>query len=696
MSNKQIDIRLAVDVGGTFTDIVLETPETQTTAKVLTTTSTPEEAVIAGAKEVFVSAGIDPTSVDLVLHGTTLATNAILERKGAVTALITTEGFRDVLEIGYETRYDQYNVFLEKVTPLISRDRRLCLSERIDINGQVILELDESAIPGLVPDLTAAGVESIAIGFLHAYANPVHEQTVARTLADLMPDIPITLSSEVCPEIREYERLSTASANAYVRPAMEGYLSRLEIGLQAIGLTCPVLLMTSSGGLTTLETAKRQPIRLVESGPAGGAILARNLAVELGLNRVIAFDMGGTTAKISLIEDFEPGKAREFEVDRQAHFRKGSGLPLRIPVIEMVEIGAGGGSIARIDGTGRVTIGPDSAGADPGPAAYGQGGTHPTITDADIVLGKIDTAQFAGGKLSLNYDAAAKALDTNIGESQGLTTLMSAFAVNEMVDETMANAVRVHTVEKGHDVAEHTVIAFGGAAPLHVARLVDKLGIDCFIIPANAGVGSAVGFLQAPISYEVVRSLYMSLDDFDSTPINQIFDEMREEALAVVQAGAGDSPLTEARSAFMRYRGQGHEISVPISGDTFDEQTIAALKSNFDKQYAALFRRTLPNAEIEVLTWVLTISTPAQSPVIGKLENTRLQADAIGERQVFDAEQDSHVNTPIYNRSTLQPGSTLTGPAIVVESQTSTFVPDGFNLNVSAGGHLVVERDTGH
>ena len=696
MSKKQIDVRLAVDVGGTFTDIVLKTPSTQTTAKVLTTTSTPEEAVIAGAREVFASAGIDPASVDLVLHGTTLATNAILERKGAVTALITTEGFRDVLEIGYETRYDQYNIFLEKVTPLIPRDRRLCLSERIDINGQVILELNESAIPELVPHLTAAGVESIAIGFLHAYANPVHEQTVARTLGGLMPGIPITLSSEVCPEIREYERLSTATANAYVRPAMEGYLSRLEIGLQALGLTCPVRLMTSSGGLTTLEAAKQQPIRLVESGPAGGAILARDLAVELGLNRVISFDMGGTTAKISLIEDFEPGKAREFEVDRQAHFRKGSGLPLRIPVIEMVEIGAGGGSIARIDGTGRVTIGPDSAGADPGPAAYGQGGTQPTITDADIVLGKIDTEQFAGGKLSLDYDAAAKALNTNIGESQGLTTQMSAFAVTEMVDETMANAVRVHTVEKGHDVAEHSVIAFGGAAPLHVARLVDKLGIDCFIIPENAGVGSAVGFLQAPVSYEVVRSLHMSLDDLDRSRIDRIFDEMREEALVVVQAGAGDSPLTETRSAFMRYRGQGHEISVPISGDTFDELTISALKSNFNKQYAALFRRTLPNAEIEVLTWALTISTSTQSLVTRKSDYTPTPAVAVGERQVFDAETDSHIHAQIYNRSSLQPGSTLTGPAIVVESQTSTFIPDGFSLNVSAGGHLVVKRDRGH
>ena len=696
MTQNKIEVRLAVDVGGTFTDIVLKTPETQTTVKVLTTTSSPEEAVIAGAKEVFASAGIDPVSVDLVLHGTTLATNAILERKGAVTALITTEGFRDVLEIGYETRYDQYNVFLEKVTPLIPRDRRLCLSERIDINGHVILKLNELAIPELVPKLEAAGVESIAIGFLHAYANPAHEQTVGRKLGDLMPDIPITLSSEVCPEIREFERLSTAAANAYVRPAMEGYLSRLEIGLQAIGLTCPVLLMTSSGGLTTLESAKQQPIRLVESGPAGGAILARDLAVELGLNRVIAFDMGGTTAKISLIEDFEPGKAREFEVDRQAHFRKGSGLPLRIPVIEMVEIGAGGGSIARIDDTGRVTIGPDSAGADPGPAAYGQGGTQPTITDADIVLGKIDTEQFAGGKLSLDYDAAAKALNTNIGESQGLTSQMSAFAVNEMVDETMANAMRVHTVEKGHDVAEHSVIAFGGAAPLHVARLVDKLGIDCFIIPENAGVGSAVGFLQAPVSYEVVRSLHMSLDDLDRSRIDQVFDEMREEALGVVQAGAGDSPLTEARSAFMRYRGQGHEISVPISGDTFDEVAIAALKSNFDKQYAALFRRTLPNAEIEVLTWALTISTSTRTLVAGNSDYTPTQAVAVGERQVFDAETDSYIHSQIYNRNDLQPGSTLRGPAIIIESQTSTFVPGGFRLNVSTNGHLVVKRDTGH
>jgi len=692
LPKKQIDVRLAVDVGGTFTDVVLKTPQAQTAVKVLTTTSAPEEAFIAGVKEVFTATGIVPSSVDLVLHGTTLATNAILERKGAVTALVTTEGFRDVLEIGYETRYDQYNVFLQKIRPLIPRERRLCLAERIDINGQVMLELNESGIADLVPELKASGVESIAIGFLHAYANPVHEQTVACVLSDLMPDIPITLSSEVCPEIREYERLSTATANAYVRPAIEGYLTRLESGLQSMGLTCPVLLMTSSGGLTTLEAAKRQPIRLVESGPAGGAILAQGVAMELGLDRVISFDMGGTTAKISLIENFEPGKAREFEIDRQAHFTKGSGLPLRIPVIEMVEIGAGGGSIARVDRTGRVTIGPDSAGANPGPSAYARGGTQPTVTDADIVLGKIDAEQFADGKLSLDQNAAATALTETIAKPQSLTTEMAAFAVIEMVDETMANAARVHTVEQGHDVSDHTMIAFGGAAPLHVARLVSKLGIQRFVIPTNAGVGSAVGLLQAPVSYEVVRSLYMSLESFDGSRINRIFDDMKQEAMAVVQAGAGDIPLTETRSAFMRYRGQGHEISVPVSCRSFDQHSVAALKSNFDKQYAALFRRTLPNAEIEVLTWALTISTPPERPLQKTHQDSSRLPESDGERSLYDAEQDRRSRVPVYARGSLEPGSKLSGPAVVSESQTSTLIPIGFSLSVSSGGHLVVEQ----
>ncbi|MDD9877891.1 MAG: hydantoinase/oxoprolinase family protein, partial [Magnetovibrio sp.] len=366
--------RLAVDIGGTFTDVVLETPRGTITAKVLTTPKAPEEGVLEGVREALDASGAAPGSVEVVIHGTTLATNAIIERKGARTALITTDGFRDVLEIGYETRYNQYDVFIDKPVPLVPRERRLTVPERVDVRGHVLKALDEEAVRAVAPALADLGVESVAVGLLHSYANPAHERRISEILAETAPDLSVTLSSEACPEIREYERLTTAAANAYVRPLMDRYLKRLESGLGELGIECPLLMMTSGGGLTTLATARRFPIRLVESGPAGGAILATRIAAEQGLAKAISFDMGGTTAKICLIDDFTAQRAREFEVDRQARFRKGSGLPLRIPVIEMVEIGAGGGSIARVDAMKQITIGPDSAGADPGPAAYGRGG----------------------------------------------------------------------------------------------------------------------------------------------------------------------------------------------------------------------------------------------------------------------------------------------------------------------------------
>ncbi len=397
MTGRRAQARIAVDIGGTFTDVVLEHGDSRVTVKVLTTSDAPDEGVIAGVRDVLERSPVDPSRVGLVIHGTTLATNAILERKGARTALITTDGFRDVLEVGYESRYNQYDIMIEKPRPLVPRERRLTVRERIDVNGRVLDPIDENGIATLIPDLERLKAESVAVGFLHSYANPAHEAKVREMISQALPELSVTLSSEACPEVREYERFSTAVANAYVRPLMESYLARLKGRLESLGLRCPVLMMTSGGGLTTLETAMRFPIRLVESGPAGGAILASHIAAQLGLDRVISFDMGGTTAKICLIEDYQPRSAREFEVDRAARFIKGSGLPLRIPVIEMVEIGAGGGSIARVDAMKRIAVGPDSAGADPGPAAYDRGGQHPTVTDADILLGRIETSRFAGG-----------------------------------------------------------------------------------------------------------------------------------------------------------------------------------------------------------------------------------------------------------------------------------------------------------
>ena len=691
MPNDSTGARLAVDIGGTFTDVVLESADNRTTSKILTTPSAPEEGGIAGVTDVLAKSGVAAETVELVIHGTTLATNAVLERKGAVTALVTTEGFRDVLEIGYESRYDQYDIMLQKAVPLVPRMRRFTVAERVDLRGNVVRELDEDAVRRLIPRLRDCGAESIVIGFLHAYANPTHEQRTGEILAEAFPES-ITLSSDVCPEVREYERLTTATANAYVRPLMASYLSRLVHRLEDLEFSCPVLMMTSSGGLTTLETAKRHPIRLAESGPAGGAILAREIAMELGLDKVISFDMGGTTAKICLIEDFEPGKARDFEVDRQARFLKGSGLPLRIPVIEMVEIGAGGGSIARVDSMKRITVGPDSAGADPGPAAYDRGGVHPTITDADIVLGKIDPDRFAGGKLRLQTDLARRALETDIGKPLDLAAEMAAFGITEIVDETMSNAARVHAVEQGEDAAEHALVAFGGAAPLHVGHLAEKLGVSLIVIPANAGVGSAIGFLRAPVSYEVLRSQHMSLAAFNPEQINHVMNEMSQEALKIVEAGAPGADLVEQRQAYMRYRGQGHEIVVTLPNRPLDASDKATLQAAFDEEYIALFKRVLPNAEVEVLTWALTISTVPRPVEKRSDADTSAVRDPASARSVYDAERGRTVSVPLYWRPDLVPGVKLSGPAVIAEDETSTFVPADFDARVSGSGHIVMQR----
>ena len=421
-----------------------------------------------------------------------------------------------------------------------------------------------AAVGLLAERLAAEGIESAAIGFLHSFTNPGHEERTRDILAARLPGVSLTLSSEVSPEMREYERFSTACANAYVQPMIGRYLASLEGLLRAQGFGCPLFLMLSGGGLTTVETAIRFPVRLVEIGPAGGAIFASHIARQCGLDKVLSYDMGGTTAKICLIDEFQPQTSRAFEVARIYRFKKGSGLPLRIPVIEMVEIGAGGGSIARVDRLKRITVGPDSAGADPGPACYGRGGGAATVTDADLLLGRIDPTGFSGGRMALDRAAADRAVEREVADPLGLALSLAAFGVSEIVDENMANAARVHAIESGKDARGRTLVAFGGAAPLHAARLADKLGLDRVVVPSNAGVGSAVGFLRAPIAYEIVRSQLQRLDAFDAAAANALLAAMREEAEAIVRRGEPDAPLSETRSAFMRYRGQGHEIAVPV------------------------------------------------------------------------------------------------------------------------------------
>ncbi len=685
--------RLAVDIGGTFTDLALRLGERLVTTKVLTTPAEPERGVLAGVAAILGEAGVAPGAVGLIIHGTTLATNAIIERKGAKTALVVTEGFRDSVEMAYENRFEQYDIAIDRPAPLVPRRRRWPVPERIDARGAVLRPLDLEAAQTLAERIRQEEVESLAIGLIHAYANPSHEEAVAEVLRAALPDLPITLSSEVCPEIREYERLSTACANAYVQPIMARYLTRLEGRLREEGFTAPFLLMTSGGGLTGFETAVKFPIRLVESGPAGGAILASRIAEDCGLERVLSYDMGGTTAKVCLIDEARPLTSRSFEVAREYRFLKGSGLPLRIPAIEMVEIGAGGGSIAAVDAMKRVTVGPESAGADPGPACYGQGGNQPTVTDADLLLGRIDRERFAGGRVQLAPEKARAAVTGAVSAALGLTEALGAFAISEVVDENMANAARVHAIEWGKEVAGRTVIAFGGAAPLHAARLAEKLWLDQVLVPAGAGVGSAIGFLRAPIAYEVVRSRYLRLSDFDPEPVNRTLEEMSAEALEIVRGAAPEAELDEVREAFMRYVGQGHEISVVLPNRRLAAVDGALLQEAFDTAYSRLYGRIIPGLDVEVLSWTLTVTTrlPKSEPP-AESSDRALAPEAFARRPLFDAGTAEFQDVPVFRRADFGVGAEVAGPALIVEDQTTTVVTAGFSARMNALGHLVLSR----
>jgi len=686
--------RLAIDIGGTFTDVVLELASgDRVTTKLLTTCAHPGEAVLTGIGTVMRQAGLVPADIGLIIHGTTLATNALIERSGANTALLTTEGHRDALEMAHEDRFEQYDINIDRPQPLVPRYLRLPVRERMDCRGNVLRQLDEETVLAALPILDEHAVESVAIGYLHAFINPDHEQRTAEILQRERPDLSLTLASEVCPEIREFERLSTACANAYVRPLMSRYLERLSGELTGIGYKCPFLLMTSGGGLTTLETASRFPIRLVESGPAGGAILAQQVARDTGLDRLLSFDMGGTTAKLCLIDDYKPLTSRSFEVDRVYRFRKGSGLPVRIPVIEMVEIGAGGGSIAHIDKLGRIQVGPESAGSEPGPAAYGRGGTRSAVTDADVQLGRVCTDTFAGGAFELDISAAAAAIEKDICLPLAVDLDLGAFGISEVVDENMAAAARTHAAEFGMDLGQRDMIAFGGAAPLHAARLGEKLGVQRIVIPTDAGVGSAVGFLLAPVAYEVVRSRQQNLASLKPALVNSLMQNMREEARAVVEQGCNAPVLTENRHAYMRYVGQGHEIAVPLPVEDYNEEHTNVFLQAFEEVYTQMYGRTISGIDVEVLSWTLTLSAPEANDV-REAKATTQRSDPVSSRQqsFFDPIKATRVDVPVFDRTQLQPGDTIEGPALITEDQTTTVVTSSYNAVVNERSYIILSR----
>ena len=690
MSAETRPARLAVDIGGTFTDVVLELPTGERlTTKLLTTYDHPGRAVLEGITTVMDRAGVAPSEIGLIIHGTTLATNALIERRGANTALLTTEGHRDALEMAHEDRFEQYDINIDRPIPLVPRHLRLPVRERMDRDGNILVELDESTIRRHLSVLEDYEIQSVAIGYLHAFVNPIHETRTREILAKARPDLSISLACEVAPEIREFERLSTACANAYVRPLMASYLARLAGELKTQGFLCPFLLMTSGGGLTTLDTATKFPIRLVESGPAGGAILAQRISEHLGLDRMLSFDMGGTTAKLCLIDDGKPLTSRSFEVDRVYRFKKGSGLPVRIPVIEMVEIGAGGGSIARIDKLKRIQVGPESAGSEPGPAAYDRGGNKPTVTDADIVLGRVYPEKFA---FPLNLERANQSIQDSVAQLLEIDINLAAFSISEVVDENMASAARTHAAEFGMDLAEREIVAFGGAAPLHAARLGHKLGATQIIIPPDAGVGSAVGFLLAPISYEVVRSRQQVLANLDHQLVNDLYTEMRSEALAIVQEASTSDSLIETPQAYMRYVGQGHELAIDLPAGPYTESHRDRFTEAFERTYANLYGHVIDGVDIEILSWTLMVSEPVTQSLTPASLEPSAPLKAIGEYSVFDAETATRLDVPVYLREQLAANVYINGPALITEDQTTTVISSSFSASINSLGCIVLTK----
>ncbi|MEM9147881.1 MAG: hydantoinase/oxoprolinase family protein [Pseudomonadota bacterium] len=688
-------LSLAVDIGGTFTDTVLTDRAGRILAstKTLTTRSDPASGALEGAHRALAEAGQRMGQVARMIHGTTLATNALIEKRGAVVASITTEGFRDILEIAYERRYDQYDLALEKPDLLVPRSRCFTVRERMSVDGAPLIPLELDRLPELLEALDASGAEAVAICLLHAYANPNHERQLRSALRTARPELAIALSCQVSPEAREFDRLCTTVANAYIQPLMARYLVQLSERFAAAGLACPILMMTAGGGMTTLETAARFPIRLVESGPAGGAILAARIAAECGLDRVLSFDMGGTTAKLCLIDEAEPQTSRRFEIARAARFVKGSGMPVRIPVVEMIEIGAGGGSIAGVDRLGRLTVGPESAGSEPGPAAFGRGGTAPTVTDADIALGYIRPELFAEGHVALDPAAADRAIDASVGAPLGLDTGAAADGISRIVDESMASAARMHAAESGKDLSERTIIAFGGNGPLHAGRVARSAGIAEVLVPKSPGVASAVGFLLAPVAFEMVRSRYMLLQSLDIPAINALFEAMRTEAVAVVRQGAPEGGLETRRAAFMRYSGQGHEIEIALPDRDLGPEDLEPLTERFETAYAAQYARPVPGMAIEVLNWAVRVATPRERPEAIPDSAPSGRSVPTATRRILCDLSGAEIDARFVERRDLAPGDTIPGPALIAEPQTTTLVGRDFTARIDARGNIRMSRD---
>ncbi len=717
--------RLGFDIGGTFTDFVLLDAATDEirVGKCLTTPRDPSLGALQGAARVLAEQGIRLEDLGLAIHGTTLVANAIIERHGATTALLTTEGFRDTLEIGHGTRYDLYNYFLVFPEPLVPRRFRLEVPERILYDGSVHRPIDMRRVEQLVSESLERGAQAFAVCFMHSYINSSHEEAVGRYLAERHPEVAVTLSSELVREIGEVDRVSTAVANAYVQPLMKTYLRKLEEvfaspaddgqGREAEGSR--LYLMVSSGGTTSVRTAEEYPITLIESGPAAGALAAAFYSKLTGIPQVISFDMGGTTAKACLIDDGQPAIANEFEAAREERFKKGSGLPLKVPVIDLIEIGAGGGSIARVDSMGLLKVGPDSAGADPGPACYGQGGKHPTVTDANLVLGYLDPNYFLGGEMALDREAAERALREHVAAPLGIDMVEAAWGVHNIVNENMAGAARTHIAEKNRDPRRYALIAFGGAGPAHACSVARKVRAPRVVVPLAAGATSALGLLVAPPAFEFVHSYVGTLDELDWSQVDAIFADLeRRGGATMTQARVSAEQIRFERSVDMRYQGQTHRIRVALpEGEVWggggvgvwNERHVNRLAARpqlaelFCRQYEQLYSLLNPEYPIEALSWRLRVVGPEQAVNLSSAARSggRLGESALkGQREVYFNELGRYVECPVYDHYVLRPGTMIGGPAIVEQRESTTVMGPRDRLAVDEWLNLMITLEDEH
>ncbi len=692
---EQATYRLGCDIGGTFTDFVLVNNITGEfhTNKCLTTPSDPSDAIEQGVRELDEMIPGFMDSVEEIIHGTTLVINAIIERKGARTALITTKGFKDILELGREKRYDAYDIFSEYPEPIVPRSDRFEIDERLTFDGKVLKDIDEKEVTALLEKIKDKEIESIAVCFINSYENPINEKKIKEIIEREAPKLFLSTSFEVLPEIKEYERTCTTAVNAYVKPITFWYLNKLVKRLSTIGFNGKFFIMLSSGGITSIETAKNFPVRIIESGPTAAVIASQYYGKMFNIKDMFCFDMGGTTAKSCLIQGGHAGLVSTFEVGRVQRFQKGSGLPIQVPVVDLMEIGAGGGSIAKISTLGLLQVGPESAGADPGPACYKQGGDAPTVTDADLVLGYLDPDFFLGGTMNLDIELSKKAIEEKIAKPLGTTMVKAAFGIHDLINETMASAAKTHIAEKGGNPNLVTVSAFGGAGPVHTYGLAKKIGARSILVPPLAGVGSALGFFTAPVAFDLSRSHRKELGQADFKVIESLFKELEQESAKILEGARQGDKIIFKRTLLMRFVGQGAEIDLSIELKNFSKFSHDEIRTMFDKEYKRLYGRSSTESPVEFVTFKVRASLPKKPFSISKFstKNRDIQNCIKGERQAFSLIKKDYISFTVYDRSKLFPRAEFNGPAIIEERESTIVVGEDAKVRIDEFGFVWID-----